>query len=416
MAGKDVEARISQVIEANGVGTHAFQVGLAAKQKKGDAAAWSAGGLAEADLQALVRHQQGLLAEKPQAVKAWAEGAASDFDPARDLRPLLASPLKAAAAGLPVNVLAAYFQARTKAGPLRCRAVASLLQMMLDVDRDGDRLQEMFALYVALGLPVHTAALGLPEKTDEEFMAVAADLAPKMAAAPVDTTPAALRMMFRKMCLWGHRWTGERDRRTVARELLAEPEVRAILPKVKAMPAQKIATLGHSFTMEVNWASPSAFVPFVTEILKETNPKVEIRQWAGGGLNPARPDCRTFVREILAWKPDRVLIVVWTQSPENRSALDKMVGEFRAAGAEVMMFDALCIDNPDVGTPPDVIRDLVARHGLTQIEVRRRLEASPDRPRFVCLDGIHMTEPYHRLMAKEWLKYLAGARGAKLGG
>ena len=26
------------------------------------------------------------------------------------------------------------------------------------------------------------------------------------------------------------------------------------------------------------------------------------------------------------------------------------------------------------------------------------------------IDGIHMTEPYHRLMAKEWLKYLAGAR------
>ena len=32
----------------------------------------------------------------------------------------------------------------------------------------------------------------------------------------------------------------------------------------------------------------------------------------------------------------------------------------------------------------------------------------------VCLDGIHMTEPYHRLMAKEWLKLLAGARGPAL--
>jgi len=25
-----------------------------------------------------------------------------------------------------------------------------------------------------------------------------------------------------------------------------------------------------------------------------------------------------------------------------------------------------------------------------------------------------MTEPYHRLMAKEWLKLLVGARGARL--
>jgi hypothetical protein len=35
---------------------------------------------------------------------------------------------------------------------------------------------------------------------------------------------------------------------------------------------------------------------------------------------------------------------------------------------------------------------------------------APERDRFLCLDGIHMTEPYHRLMAKEWLKMLVGAR------
>jgi hypothetical protein len=28
----------------------------------------------------------------------------------------------------------------------------------------------------------------------------------------------------------------------------------------------------------------------------------------------------------------------------------------------------------------------------------------------VCLDRIHMTEPWHRLMAKEWLELLVGAR------
>ena len=34
------------------------------------------------------------------------------------------------------------------------------------------------------------------------------------------------------------------------------------------------------------------------------------------------------------------------------------------------------------------------------------LAASPDRGRFSCLDHIHMTEPYHRLMAKEWLRVI----------
>jgi hypothetical protein len=49
------------------------------------------------------------------------------------------------------------------------------------------------------------------------------------------------------------------------------------------------------------------------------------------------------------------------------------------------------------------------------VEVERLLLNAPERDRFLCLDGIHMTEPYHRLMAKEWLKLLAGARGAALG-
>jgi hypothetical protein len=51
--------------------------------------------------------------------------------------------------------------------------------------------------------------------------------------------------------------------------------------------------------------------------------------------------------------------------------------------------------------------------GIEVIEVGSLLSAAPGRARFICLDGIHMTEPYHRLMAKEWLKFLAGARGAK---
>lgn len=34
------------------------------------------------------------------------------------------------------------------------------------------------------------------------------------------------------------------------------------------------------------------------------------------------------------------------------------------------------------------------------------LAASPDKARFLSLDHIHMTEPYHRLMAKQWIKVI----------
>ena len=408
-----VAARLSKIVDANKIATHAYQLGMP-DAKKADAACWSACGLSAEELKALVLHQAALLAEKPAAVKAWAEGQASEFDPSKDLDPILKSPLQVAAAGLPVNVYTEYFRAKTAASPLSCRALASVLQMMLEVDRDANTLQQMYALYVVLGLPVHTAKLGMPEKTDEEFLAVAQQLSPKMCVSPVDVSPLALRMMFRKMWNWGHRYTGERDRRVVAAELLQQPEIQAILPQIRAMPAQKIAVIGHSYTMEVHWASPSAFVPLASEVLKQTNSKVEVRQWQAGGMNASRPDCRRFYQEALAWRPDRVLFVVAAHTPADAAALGEMVDGFAKIGAKVMMFDMLHPGNVRVGPPIKVLQDLAAGHGLELIEVGPLLAASPDRGRFVCLDEIHMTEPYHRLMATQWLKYLAGARTAKI--
>jgi hypothetical protein len=406
-------ARASRFVEANIVATHAFQVRLA-KPGKADAACWSAGGLSDEQLQALVERQKSMLAASPQAVKAWAEGRDSQFDPAKDLDVILKSPLRAAADKLPVNVLAAYFAEKAKAPALSCRAAASLLQMMLDVDRDGDMLQQMYAIYVALHLPVHTEQLGLPERTDEEFLTLAQALAGRMCQSPVDVTPPALRMMFRKMWNWGHRHTGQRDVRVLAGELMAEPAVKAVLPRLAAQPARKVAVIGHSFTMDVNWSSPSSFVPVVMEIARQDKARLKFRLWQGGGLNPARPDCRRFALEAAAWKPDVALIVVATRSPQDNQALGEMVAGLAKAGAEVVMFDTLRLDDPGVGTPADVLRDLAAKGGLKLLEIAPLLAADPQRDKFVCLDGIHMTEPYHMLLAREWLKYLAGARAAKL--
>ena len=71
--------------------------------------------------------------------------------------------------------------------------------------------------------------------------------------------------------------------------------------------------------------------------------------------------------------------------------------------------------------PEAADRAMLARHaaaareaGMTVVEVGKVLDASPERGRFLCLDGIHMTEPYHRLMAKQWLGWLVGARPARL--
>lgn len=405
--------RRRQIVEANIAGTHAYQCLLAAASEKPDRQAWSAGGLTTNDLEALVRHQGALLSEKPGEIRNWVEGRVTAFDPAKDLMPIAQSPLKAAATNLPVNILAAWLRARTGAADLEARAVASLLQTQLDVTRDADRLQDLFALYQALGLPVHTARLGMTARTDAEFLALAQEVAPQFCACPFDADAVTLRLMFRKLWNWGHRYTGERDKTVVARELLQEPGVQALVPNLKALPAQKIAVIGHSYTMNMHWSSPSASVPIAAEVLAQIGSPVEVRQWQAGGMNAARADCQAFYKEALAWKPDRVLLVIANRGTNDPPALETMVAGFVAQGVKVEMFENIYGDlRPDSRFywEPKLLRGLAQKTGMDLIPCEQAIDTAPERGRFLSLDGIHMTEPYHRLMARLWLSALAGAR------
>lgn len=402
-------ARLQQVVDANIAGIHAYQCGLAVAKTNNDPA-WNACGLTTNELAALVQHQYGLLAEKPQSIKAWVEGDTTTFDPAKDMDPLLRTPLKASATNLPLQVFSSFLAGRTHASTLRVRALASVLQMQMDVGRDANRLQDLFALYVTLGLPVHTAQLGLLASTDEEFLTLGKELAPRLCASPFETSPATVQIMLRKMWNWGHRHTGERDRFVMARELLQEPDMAALAPKLKALPPQKIAVIGHSYTMNVHWSSASTFVPVVATLLGEVNPAVEVRQWQAGGMTAESPECQKFYEEVLAWKPDRVLLVLSLQKPGDKVALEKMVTGFQTAGVKVSMFDTLhgslpTLRNQDFSK--QVVREVAEKTGMSLIAVGGRIDAAPDRAGFVALDRVHMTEPYHRLMAKAWLEYLA---------
>jgi hypothetical protein len=406
-----------KIIDANIVATHAYQVLLAQKAgKKLEGGCWVDAGLSKEQLQALVDHQKALLATPVEEIQAWVAGRDSKFDPTRDLQPILDSRLRASADTLPVNVLIVWFKDKAPKGTdLQVKALASLLQMMLDVDRDGDVLQDMYHLYHALGLPVHMGEVGITAAGDEELLVVGKELSPKMCACPFSTSPAVMQMMGRKMHNWGQRHTGERDKTVLARELLAEGDVKGLIPRIQKMPPQKIAVIGHSFTMDVHWASPSAFVPITSEIFKAVNSKVEVRQWQAGGLTASRAYTREkFYEQALAWKPNRVLLVVAERGKEDEDAMKEMVLGFNKAGVEVMVFDRLWPPKPKSAPASEPLPETPAPTGIHVIEVGRILGESPDRDKFVALDGIHMTEPWHRLMAKEWLQYLVGARKEKL--
>jgi hypothetical protein len=405
------EVRLSQLVEANIIAVHAFQVQLAKSSGKGDKSCFSPRDLSDAQMNALSDHQGSLLRTDLEAVKAWVNGTKSTFDPTKDLEPILklglTIPEKA-----PVNVFTKYLRENTKASDLKIRTVASLYQTVLEVERDGDRLQEEYAFYIGLGLPVYVGQFNLPG-TDADLLAVGRKLEGQSCEAPVGTSAAEWQIAGRKIWNWGEKNLHIRDERVLAAELLKEPEVKDLEPGLRALPAQKIAVVGHSFTMGLHWSSPSSFVPVVIDVFRRDNPRVQFKQFAAGGLTASRAQKR-FYQDVLAFKPDKVMLVVMTRTDEDYEALKQMGQGFRTAGIKTYMFDE--VHDPAAVTAGTVerARKSAEEAGIEVIEVGQILAASPDRARFICLDGIHMTEPYHRLMAKEWLKFLAGARGDQI--
>jgi hypothetical protein len=403
--------RAAALVEANTTAVHAWQVLLARRGKKGDPACYGGEGLTDAQLQVLVDHQAALLATDAEEVAAWAAGLPTAFDPEKDLAPLSSSGLRLNER-LPVNVFAADLAAQRSAPAWSVRAIANLHQTALEVERDGELLQDLFRLYIALGLPVYIGQFGLTG-SDAALLDTGRRLDARACASPVGLTPAEWQIAGRKIWNWGEKHLHVRDARVLANELLAERDVAPLIPRIRSLAPQRVAVVGHSFTMGLHWSSPSSFVPIVEAIFERENPAVRFRQFQAGGLTSSRALAR-FYHDVLAWKPDRVLLVVANRTDEDFDALQTMVTGLTAAGARVFVFDNVL---DPLGRQPELLarQSEVARaSGATIVEVQRLLDASPDRSRFVCLDGIHMTEPYHRLMAKEWLALLVGGRGAML--
>ncbi len=283
---KPSNTRLLQLIEANVIATHAYQVLLAKKSGKGDPNCYGSGKLSERELEVLVEHQAKLLKSSMPAVSAWVRGAQSNFDPTRDLEPILSSGLTAPTTA-PVNTFDHYLRQKTKFDGIKTRAIASLYQTVLEVERDGDLLQDEFAFYIALGLPVYVGQLHL-SGSDADMLAVGKELAGHSCVAPFDTGAAEWQIAGRKIWNWGEKNLHIRDEKVLAAELLSEREVKVLRPRLRALPPQKIAVIGHSFTMGLHWSSPSSFVPIVIDVFRRENPKVEFKQFAGGGLTASR--------------------------------------------------------------------------------------------------------------------------------
>ncbi|MEO6830235.1 MAG: hypothetical protein ABI164_10545 [Acidobacteriaceae bacterium] len=356
-----------------------------------------------AALQNLVKHQASLLAEPAAQVLGWADSMQSTFDPAKDLEPLLRAGIPLSPE-LPVNVFSRYLQAKAPSQtPENIRSVANMYQTVLEVDRDGTVLQDLYRFYIALKLPVYVGQLGLPG-SDADFLTAARELFGQSCASPIDTSVPAWQIAGRKIWNWGEKNLHIRDVNTMAAEMLRDPQVVPLIPAMQAMKAEKIAVIGDSYTMDAHWSTPSSFPPIVTAMFARENPRVQFRQWSHGGLRFARA-YRNYYADALAWNPNLVLLVVENDTPEDMTAMKTMIEGLRAAGAHVLMFDD--VEWPDADQAPAHVRQVMMeakKDGAEIIPSRAILDASPDHASFPSMDGIHKTEPYHRIMAILWLK------------
>ena len=104
---------------------------------------------------------------------------------------------------------------------------------------------------------------------------------------------------------------------------------------------------------------------------------MEFRQFQAGGLTSTRAVNR-FHDDVIAWKPDKVLLVVLNRTPEDLASFAKLGRDFAAAGAQVVTFDD--VHDPDASDPAMVGKDVAAAResGMTVIEVASG--ARPGRP------------------------------------
>jgi hypothetical protein len=263
----------------------------------------------------------------------------------------------------------------------------------------------VFAFLTGAGLPVYGGQIGLSTDTVVDT-ALAGDLARATCASPFATDPAAWRIAGRKVWNWGEKHLAIRNSATVAAELDRQQPVQSIVARLQQAQPARVAIIGHSFTMGNHWASPGSFTTISSALLQREHVRIETRHYSAGGLTASRA-WRRFGREALDWRPDVALLVVAVRNDDDVSALTSMVTALDEAGAKVLMFDEL-------GDPTERNEAMRARRleaartaGARILPIADRLASAPDRGAFLSLDGIHMTEPYHRLVALAWLEALA---------
>jgi hypothetical protein len=246
---------------------------------------------------------------------------------------------------------------------------------------------------------------------DAAHAALGARLAGATCAAPFATDATAWTIAGRKVWNWGEKHLGIRNAAIVAVEMSREPSVQAVLSRLRDAPPSRVAVIGDSYTMGNHWASPGSFTTIAAALIAGAHVAIETRHYSAGGLKAARA-WRMYGPEVVEWRPTVALLAFEVQSDQDVVAVTTWLTALHDAGTRALMFD----DWGDPGDREVAMRsrrlDAARAGGAVIVPVQARLAAAPDRDGFLSMDGIHMKEPYHRLMALAWLEALEPALSA----
>jgi hypothetical protein len=396
------ENRKGKLVEALIRGIHVHQVLLAGRMGRGDAQCFSPGVLSPEELATLDLTGAGFFSLTARDLQQWVEkGAGLAAKPVADLlsAPVTLSPR------LPVSVITSHLVKEAPTAPkASVRALASLFQLTLEVDRDAQEMQEMFRIYTSLHLPVCFQDLGL-DYGPRELDSLAVELAQRTCAAPYDTSQHAWRLALEKVRFWGEKYSGRITADTYAQELLAG-ELKEVVRALQALPAMRVCVLGHSFSYPVHWSSHGVFPAIAEAVFKRVNPRVTVSYVNEGGLQAARAR-EVHLPQVLAAKPDLVLLVLRIETKADHQALGEMIASIRSASGRAVLFDRLIPKGRPLYTEPTEAVSIAQAAGGEVIFAGDLIDRHPDREQFLSLDGVHMGPAYHKFMAGLLLRHLA---------
>ncbi len=313
-------------------------------------------------------------------------------------------------ASLPVCVFSDYLAARRPEAPcVQRRALANLLQMTLEIERDGEEVQRMLELYHTMGLLTGPCEYGIPY-SEAAFLAVGEQLSLRTCACPFKTGPADWQVALVKVQHWSMKLRGQNRVADKAAEILCRDDFQSLLPTLRALPAQRIMVVGHSFTLARHWSTLAPMNEIVAEAFRQLNPGVVFGHQGHGGMS-ASVARDTYLESALAWQPDRVMVATLYHGEKDYRALEDMVVAFQARGADTFCLDQLHPE-PTFWLNPDRARlaAIAGRARLTVVPVGARIMQHSERADFISLDGVHMRTSYHQFLAAELLRFFTNPK------